>query len=120
LDNIVHAADIGCPGKPWSAFARWIDLLFAEFFAQGTSILAQSMIFQIISVTVTGVTGDEEKKRGISPLTWDRTFTSQWGAQAEFIQKFALDQFKALTDVCPELMVSFPSPITYTHMHQMA
>lgn len=36
LDNIVHAADIGCPGKPWSAFARWIDLLFAEFFAQGT------------------------------------------------------------------------------------
>jgi hypothetical protein len=49
--------------------------------------------------------GDEEKKRGISPLTWDRSFTSQWGAQAEFIRNFALDQFKALTDVCPELNV---------------
>lgn len=35
LNMFVHLADISNTTKPWIINARWIDLLFVEFFAQG-------------------------------------------------------------------------------------
>jgi hypothetical protein len=79
---ILHLADISNPAKPHPMFARWADLVLAEFYAQG----------------------DKEAQMGlpISPMC-DRATTSKKQSQVGFIKFVVKPAFERLAALIPEV-----------------